>query len=187
MQKPTRVILSYEHYIERDTPDYGLPWFFDELAPGVNRHAYYGFSDENFLRTDDDVLTVRANHTFRNNLDLHTIGRFANYPRNAQITEPQICSNASLSVPVGGWVTALPTSSVTGKACPFTTGNFNPETALVNRNQLQIKSVEGDLWDNTELTAHFKLFGIRNDLVTGVEGGPRDLESDSHELHDRRA
>ncbi len=171
LHKPTRAILSYEHYMENDTPDYGLPWFFNELAPGVDRHAYYGFGSENFLHTNDDVVTLRANHTFRNNVDLHTIGRFANYPRDAQITEPQICSNASLSVPVGGWVTALPTSSVTGKACPFTTGDFNPGTALVNRNQLQIKSVEGDLWDNTELTAHFKVWGIRNDLVTGVEGG----------------
>ena len=171
LHKPTRVILSYLHFTESDSPDYGLPWFFNGLAPGVDRHAYYGFADTNFLRTNDDVITLRANHTFRNNMDLHTIGRFANYPRNAQITEPQICSNASLSVPVGGWVTALPTSSVTGKVCPFTANNFDPATALVNRNQLQIKSVEGDLWDTTELTAHFTLAGIRNDLVAGAEGG----------------
>jgi catecholate siderophore receptor len=171
MHQPTRLILSYEHFTESDTPDYGLPWFLNGLAPGVDRHAYYGLPDANFLRTNDDVVTVRANHTYRNNVDLHTIGRFANYPRNVQITEPQICSNASISVPVGGWVTALPTSSVTGKTCPFTTGTFSPATALINRNQLQIKSVEGDLWDNTELTAHFKALGTRNDLVAGVEGG----------------
>ena len=171
LHKPTRVILSYLHFTESDTPDYGLPWFFNGLAPGVNRHAYYGFPDTNFLRTNDDIVTLRANRTFRNNMDLHTIGRFANYPRNAQITEPQICSNAALSVPVGSWVTSLPTSSVTGKVCPFTTNDFNPATALVNRNQLQIKSVEGDLWDTTELTAHFNMAGIRNDLVTGAEGG----------------
>lgn len=171
LHKPTRLVLSYFHFTESDTPDYGLPWFLNGLAPGVDRHAYYGFPDTNFLRTNDDVVTARANHTFRNNVDLHTIGRFANYPRSAQVTEPQICSNAALSVPVGGWVAALPTSSVTGKACPYLTGNFNPTTALVNRNQLQIKSVEGDLWDNTELTAHFSVGGMRNDLVTGIEGG----------------
>ncbi len=171
LHTPTRVIFSYFHFTESDTPDYGLPWFFNGLAPGVNRHAYYGFPDTNFLRTNDDVITLRTNHTFHNNVDLHTIARFANYPRNAQITEPQICSNASLSVPVGGWVSALPTSSVTGKVCPFTANDFNSATAVVNRNQLQIKSVEGDLWDTTELTAHFTLAGIRNDLVTGAEGG----------------
>ncbi len=171
MTKPTRFTLSYEHYLENDTPDYGLPWFFNRLAPGVDRHAYFGFPDDNFLRTHDDVVTVRASHTFRNRVDLHTLGRFANYPRNAEITEPQICANASLSVPVGGWVTAIPASSVTGKPCPFTVANFNPATALVNRNQLQIRSVEGDLWDSTELTARLELLGMRHDLVTGVEGG----------------
>ena len=74
--------------------------------------AYFGFPDANYLRTNDDVVTVKANHTFANNVDVHTIGRWANYPRNVQITEPQICSNASVSVPVGGYVAALPTSAV---------------------------------------------------------------------------
>jgi catecholate siderophore receptor len=42
---------------------------------------------------------------------------------------------------------------------------------VVNRNQLQIKSVEGDLWDQTELTARFKVAGVRSDFAGGVEGG----------------
>ena len=171
LNKPTRLTISYFHFTESDTPDYGLPWFFNQLAPGVNRHSYYGFADENFLRTNDDIITLKANHTFKNNVDIHTIGRWANYPRNAQITEPQICSNASASVPVGGYVSALPTSSVTGAVCPYTPGNVNPANVLVNRNQLQIKSVEGDLWDQTEVTAHFKVAGVRNDFNAGVEGG----------------
>ncbi len=45
-------------------------------------------------------------------MNLHTIARAANYPRQAQITEPQICSNASLSVPVGGVVAALADAGV---------------------------------------------------------------------------
>ncbi len=48
----------------------------------------------------------------------------------------------------------------------------------VNRNQIQIKSVEGDLWDQTEVTARFKVLGVRNDFAGGVEGGQRDLEPD---------
>lgn len=171
LNSPSRLTISYFHFTESDTPDYGLPWFFNGLAPSVDRHAYYGFGDTNFLKTNDDIITVKANHTFRNNTDIHTIGRWANYPRNAQITEPQICSNAGASVPVGGFLSALPTSSVTGAVCPYTPGTFNPAAALVNRNQLQIKSVEGDLWNQTEVTTHFTLGGIRNNFVGGVEGG----------------
>ncbi len=32
----------------------------------------------------------------------------------------------------------------------------------VNRNQIQTKSVEGDLWDQTEVSARFKVLGIRH-------------------------
>ena len=138
---------------------------------GVNRHSYFGFPDANHLRTNDDIVTLKANHTFANNVDVHTIGRWANYPRDVQITEPQICSNASVSVPVGGYVAALPTSAVnSSKPCPYTFAT-PPSQIVVNRNQLRTKSVEGELWDQTEVTAQFKIAGVRNDLAAGVEGG----------------
>jgi catecholate siderophore receptor len=171
MDTKTRATLSYVHLSENDTPDYGLPWFMNKLAPGVNRHSYFGFQDENYLKTNDDILTLRAEHEFTPNVTLRTIARAANYPRQAQITEPQICSNAPLSVPVGGVVATLPTSAVnTTQPCPYTAASA-PSSIVVNRNQIQTKSVEGDLWDQTEIAARFKTFGIRNALVAGVEGG----------------
>lgn len=167
----TRATLNYVHLQENDTPDYGVPWFNNAPAPGAIRHKYYGFPDENYLKTNDDILTLRAEHEFSPGANLHTIARAANYPRQAQITEPQICSNATASVPVGGVVASLPTSAVnTALPCPYTAAS-DPSTIVVNRNQIQVKSVEGDLWDQTEVTARFKVLGIRNALVAGVEGG----------------
>ena len=81
------------------------------VAP-ANRHSYFGFPDENYLKTNDDILTLRAEHQFSPNVNLHTIARAAHYPRQAQITEAQICSNAPASVPVGGVVSALPDSRI---------------------------------------------------------------------------
>lgn len=173
LNSPTKLTVSYFHLTEDDTPDYGLPWFENGLAHGVNRHSYFGFPNANHLKTNDDILTLKANHTFDSNgeVDVHTIARWANYPRDAQITEPQICSNVGISTPVGGYVAALPTDALnTGETCPYTAGT--PASQItVNRNQIQIKSVEGDLWDQTELTAHFKVMGIKNDFAGGVEGG----------------
>jgi catecholate siderophore receptor len=169
----TRATLSYFHFTESDTPDYGLPWFENGLAPGAGRHAYFGFPDANYLRTNDDILTLKANHSFagKGEVDVHTIARWANYPRNVQITEPQLCSNVSVSTPVGGYVAALPTESYnTAVTCPALTGAPLASVPL-NRNQIKINSVEGDLWDQTELTAKFKVAGIRNDFAGGVEGG----------------
>jgi catecholate siderophore receptor len=167
----TRATLSYVHLTESDTPDYGLPWLYNGVAPGPIRHHYYGFPDQNYLKTNDDILTLKADHEFSPNLNLHTIFRAANYPRQAMITEPQICSNAPLSVPVGGFVSSLPTSAVNSKLpCTFTPAS-DPNTIIVNRNQIQVKSVEGDLWNQTEVTSRFKTLGIKHALVAGVEGG----------------
>ena len=172
MNSPTRFILSYLHLTENDTPDYGLPWFYNQLAPGVSRHAYFGFPDENYLKTDADIVTGKFEHDFNHSLTLHSVARAANYPRDVQITEPQICTAPSASVPVGGWVSALPTSSVnTTQTCAYSLANYNPANVMVNRNQIQIKSVEGDLWDQTEVSAHFRTFGVRHNLVAGAEGG----------------
>jgi catecholate siderophore receptor len=171
LNTPTRYTISYFHFTESDTPDYGLPWFFNGVAPGAIRHNYYGFADQNYLKTSDDIITGKIDHSFSPDVSLHSIGRWANYPRQAMITEPQICSNASASVAVGSYVTALPTSAVNSSQTCGVTLATNPANIQVNRNQLQIKSVEGDLWDQTELTARFKVFGIRNSLAAGVEGG----------------
>ena len=167
----TPATLNYVHLQDNDTPDYGLPWFNNTVAPGPIRHSYYGFPDENYLQTNDDILTLKVEHEFSPSVNLHTIARAASYPRQAQITEPQICSNAPLSVPVGGVVASLPTSAVnTALPCTYTALS-DPSTMVVNRNQIQTKSVEGDLWDQTEVTARFKLLGFKNSLVAGVEGG----------------
>jgi catecholate siderophore receptor len=171
MDTNTRATLSYVHLSEDDTPDYGLPWLFNGLSP-ANRHSYFGFRDENYLKTNDDILTLKAEHEFSPALNLHTIARGANYPRQAQITEPQICSNASLSVPVGGIVASLPTLAYNSAiTCPYTPNTPASQITQVNRNQMQVKSVETDLWDQTEVTARFKTWGARHDLVAGAEGG----------------
>jgi catecholate siderophore receptor len=163
--------LSYVHLTENDTPDYGLPWLFNKLAP-ADRHSYFGFADENYLKTNDDILTLKVEHDFSPSLNLHTIARAANYPRDAQITEPQICSNASMSVPVGGIVSSLPTLAYdSALTCPYTSQTPADQIMQVNRNQIQVKSVEGILWDQAEISARFKTLGIRHDLVAGAEGG----------------
>ena len=172
MNTKTRATLSYVHLTESDTPDYGLPWLINKVAPGSIRHNYYGFPDQNYLKTNDDILTLKVEHEFSPNVNLHTIARAANYPRQALITEPQICSNAPASVPVGGFVSSLPTMAYdTSKTCAYTPSSDPSTITQVNRNQLQIKSVEGDLWDQTELTARFKTFGVKHALVAGIEGG----------------
>ena len=63
MNTKTRATLSYMHLSEDDTPDYGLPWLFNKLSP-ADRHSYFGFRDENYLKTNDDIMTLKVEHEF---------------------------------------------------------------------------------------------------------------------------
>jgi catecholate siderophore receptor len=142
-----RLTTSYFHFQEDDIPDYGIPWYFNKPSP-VARHNYYGFHD-NYLRTDVDMGTIKAEHDISDWAILRNRFRVANSHRDARITEPQL-NNA-------------------------TAGTITPSTPLdqisVNRNQIATLSDEGLLWDQLDATAHLKTFGIRHVVVIGAEGG----------------
>ncbi len=148
LNTPTRLITSYFHFNEDDIPDYGLPWYFGHPAP-VPRQNYYGFSDLNFLRTNVDMGTIRAEHDLGDHGLLRNVVRYANYERKWQITEPQV-NNAS-----AGPIT--PTTPL--------------DQVMVNRNQLAGVSDESILWDQADVTLTGKFLGVRQTAVAGVEGG----------------
>jgi catecholate siderophore receptor len=145
---PTRVTAGYFHFNEDDIPDYGIPWYFNRAAP-VPRHNYYGFRDGSYLRTEVDMVTLKAEHDVSDWLTIRNKARFANNQRSARITEPQVNT--------------------------ATSGLITPSTPLaqisVNRNQIAVFSNEGFLWDQLDATARLKTFGIRHVVVIGAEGG----------------
>lgn len=148
LNTPTRFVFSDLHMQEDDIPDYGIPWYFGHPAPVV-RHNYYGFADHNFLRTNVDIGTIRAEHDMNDHLLLQNAIRYAHYERKWQITEPQV-NNAS-----SGTIT---------QQTPL-------DQVMVNRNQLAGHSDEAQLWDQTSATYNGKLLGIQQTAVLGAEGG----------------
>ncbi len=145
---PTRLTFSYLHLNADDTPDYGIPWLFNGPAP-VNRANYYGFQDGNFLRTDDHIGTIKAEHDFSPRITLRDQLRYANYERDVRITEPQIISPATGAAPK----VATP-----------------PSRLAVSRNELSSNSVEGLLDEQLDLSMQFQTGFLRHTLVTGAEG-----------------
>jgi catecholate siderophore receptor len=145
---PNRLRASYFHFNENDIPDYGIPWYFNHPAQ-VARHNYYGFRDGNFLDTNVNMGTVKAEHDIDGWATLRNTIRYANNERHARITEPQV-NNA-------------------------TAGLITPTTPLdqvnVNRNQIAVYSNESFLWDQLDATVHGTTFGIRHVAVIGAEGG----------------
>jgi catecholate siderophore receptor len=170
---PSRATISYVHLGENDIPDYGIPWLLNKPAPSA-RSAYYGFRHSNFLNTHDDILTAKLEHDMDEHVSLRSVTRFANYPRNTQITEPQVCSNGAISTAPATYGQLLaPTSSLNAAVlCQYNNGVVtNPALIMVNRNQITAKSVESDLWQQDEAILHFKLFNVPQSMVLGVEGG----------------
>ena len=171
MGTPTRATLSYVHQGENDIPDYGIPWLLNKPSRAA-RNAYYGFQHGNFLNTHDDILTLKLAHDASEHLSLRSLTRFANYPRNAQITEPQVCSNGAISTAPATYGKLLAPTNIFNSAqlCQYN-GATDPATILVNRNQIAVKSSEGDLWQQDEALLHFKVHGIAQAIVVGAEGG----------------
>jgi catecholate siderophore receptor len=160
---PTRFLVSYLHEGENSTPDYGLPYFLYKL-PNVNRRNYYGFANDNFLRTNPDIVTGRVEHDFHLPVTLRSSLRWANYGRNVRITEPQVPSTPAFST-IGGvrMVACLP------PACfPI---NYDPNQVQVRRNQITSKSNEDILWEQTSLVARLKVAHVENSVVLMLEGG----------------
>ncbi|QMV18517.1 TonB-dependent receptor plug domain-containing protein [Granulicella sp. 5B5] len=179
LNTPTRYMIQYLHESENTTPDYGFPYFGAAIIPGVNRRTYYGFAADNYLRTNPDVVTGKVEHDLNSHIVVRNILRWANYPRDVRITEPQINTTAVLKNPtaVGGVGTATcdptipnsPTATGATIACYPTT---TPVTSLqVKRNQLTSQSTEDMLWDQVSLQGTLKVLGITNDGLIIIEGG----------------
>ena len=140
----TRWTLNYFHQNADDNPDYGVPWLFNGAAP-VPRQDYYGFKNGNYLRTYDDIGTARVEHDVNRRVTLRDQVRYANYVRDALITEAQI--------PTG---VTLPTQL---------------DTIQITRHEIGVSSVETYLGEQLDLTGHLQMGGIQQDVVAGIEAG----------------
>ena len=138
----TRWTFSYFHQSADDTPDYGIPWLFNGPAP-VPRNDYYGFQNGNYLRTYDDIGTAKVEHDLTSRITLRDQARYANYVRDALITEAQI--------PAG-----------VGQATPLS-------SIAVTRHEIGVDSVESFLDEQLDLSAQFETGFVRHTLVSGIE------------------
>jgi catecholate siderophore receptor len=175
----TRYEVQYLHESESDIPDYGLPYFGAAVLGGIDRKTYYGFALNNYLRTNPDVVTGKFEHDLNSHVTVRNTLRWANYPRDVEITEPQINTTAVLSTPtaIGQAITATcnpnivnsPTATGATLACyPMNT----PISQLqVKRNELGALSTEDMLWDQLSVQGTVKVLGFVNDPLIIIEGG----------------
>ena len=171
LNTPTRFVVQYLHEGENSTPDYGLPYFGSRVAK-VDRTTYYGFTSDNYLRTNPDVFTGKVEHDLGVHATMRNIVRFANYPRDVRITEPQVNTAATVANP---GVIGAPTIATCAIASTASNSCYALDTPLsqvmVKRNQLTALSTEDLLWDQASAMTHFSFLKIENDAIVMAEGG----------------
>jgi len=141
---PTRWTFSYFHQNADDTPDYGIPWLFNGPAP-VAHNNYYGFRNDSYLRTYDDIGTAKVEHDVSSHLTLRNQVRYANYVRDVLVTEAQVPAGVTLATPL---------SSIS-----------------LTRHLIGADSTETYLDEQLDIVAHFDTGFLRHDFVAGIEAG----------------
>lgn len=102
--RPTRFTASYYKLRQNNLSDYGIPWvpntnnvlveFRDKPAP-VPRSTFYGFKSRDFEKLDSDLVTLKFEHDFNDNLSLRNQFRFSDSSRDSMATPPRFASNDS--------------------------------------------------------------------------------------------
>ena len=105
--KPTRFTASYYKLKQNNISDYGIPWvplannalpeFRDRPAP-VPRNTFYGLRNRDFEKLDSDLVTLKFEHDFDDNLSLRNQFRFADSSRDSIATPPRFASNNSTAI-----------------------------------------------------------------------------------------
>lgn len=141
LSEDTRLTLSYFHQTDDILPDYGVPALDGKKLAGVDREAYFGFSNIDKDEIETDSFTVKLEHAFSDSLSLQNLTRYSRIDRDVVISASHVNTTG---VPVGSYVPAGP--------------------------QGYGRDVSSDLWINqTNLRADFDTFGLVHSLATGVE------------------
>jgi catecholate siderophore receptor len=186
LDSATRYEVQYLHESENSTPDYGLPYFGPGVAK-VNRSTYYGFANSNYLRTGPDVVTGNVEHDLNEHATVRNVLRWANYPRNVDITEPQINTAGTINYmnADGGTGYENADTQISAQCAIAATASascYPLDTPLsqvsVNRNQLASRSTEDMLWDQASVIGRFDLLHVANDGLIIVEGGRERSDPD---------
>ena len=149
MGTPTTLTLSYLHQEEDDMPDFGVPYYRGRPLQ-VSTNTFYGLNQTDRERTTTDVFTARLEHRFDDSALIRNTFRIASYGRELAATAPRLVANT-----VTGGITAA---------------------SQVNR-QAQLRNGYDSLIVNqTEAVLNFDTFGLRHDLLAGVEIGRESSE-----------
>ena len=152
---PTQFNLAYFHQTDDNIPQYGVPYVFNAfrqgVVPGVDRSAYYGFSNVDTQQIDVDSLTARFDHSFSDTLSLRSLVRYQVVEQFTIATQPQ-----------GAFCLANGLNASTNVACA------SPDTFVRSSGGVTRDTRNTNLYGQTDLRAEFNTGAIAHTLIAGV-------------------
>lgn len=137
----TRLILSYVHQQDRNTPDYGVPAKDGKRIAGFSRSDYLGWRNLDQENTNSDILTAVFEHDFNENLSFQNQSRYSHINRDTVISASHINT------------TGVPS------------GQFKPAGPQAYGRHSKV-----DMWINqSNLNMKFDTFGLTHNAITGME------------------
>lgn len=176
---PTQFTAMYVHQEDRNTPQYGVPFYNGRAVPGVDPGNYYGYANVDKQDQDIDILTGVIDHDFGGGLKLRNLSRYQKVTQVTVVDPPQgVFCLASGQKPVA-WSQSTTATNITGFAACLATdpapGFYQPSGPRGN-----LRDTENTLLHNqTDLTWDGELGGVRHTLVVGAAFFEEDFHLDT--------
>ncbi len=149
MGTPTTLTLSWLHQEEDNMPDFGVP-YYQGRPLRVSTNTFYGLNQTDRERTLTDVFTARFEHRFNDGILFRNTFRWGNYSREISATAPRLVAGT-----VAGGITAA---------------------SRMNR-QAQVRNgFDSIIVNQTEGVFAFETWGLRHDMIAGIEIGRESSE-----------
>jgi len=137
---PDEWSVAYFRLEDDNLPDYGVPYFSGRPLH-VATDTFYGLGKADYERNETGIATVTYVHRFDADTSLRTALRHADYSRDLWATAPRLAPG---------------TTEVT-------------DATVINR-QRQARGGKEQTWTSqTDFTTRFAAFGVRHELLAGLE------------------
>ncbi|UYY58135.1 TonB-dependent receptor [Sphingomonas sp. S2-65] len=168
---PTKLTLQYLHQEDRNIPQYGIPYFqndlYDGMIPGVDRENYYGYRNVDRQDIDVDQATMIFDHEISDTVSVRNLARWQQVSQLTTVGPPQgtYCLDNDRTPTGGSCVVDLDTRTGPGQVLNITVpaGYY-----LIGGPRGNLRNSKNELmYDQLDLRATFNTGAIEHTATLG--------------------
>jgi len=179
---PTQFTAMWFHQEDRNTPQYGVPFFNGEPVPGVDDSDYFGYRNIDKQRQQVDLFTGVIDHDFGSGLTLRNLSRFQRVTQLLVVDAPQGVYCLANGMKPFGFTQTTTSTNITGFA-PCVAGDPAPGFYAPAGPRGNLRNTKNTLiYNQTDLTWDGEFGGVQHTLVFGASFLEEDFRLDTGRL-----